>query len=140
MAYTEVTRDEVKVGDDLTVWYREGNQGQGGIVLEMGDLGIWIQSPIQSHFFAWADVHHLTVDQPLPAEECLEFHTGKCEGPVEYCGTPPHGTRALPRCEFHNNKRWEDYENSDTQKFAASSVGVVPSWYDPEYGEALEED
>jgi hypothetical protein len=46
----------------------------------------------------------------LPAEECLEFHTGDCVGPVELHAVG-RATRAFPRCDYHLELRWAKEED-----------------------------
>lgn len=71
--------------------------------------------------------------------ECLEHDPEVCQGAVEYRPTPPFGERALPRCVFHNDRRWERYENSETEKWA--SMPTAPDWFDPaDAGERWDDD
>lgn len=148
MAYRTIMTAELQVGQDVTAWgMPDGNHGQGGIVTRITDGFFESVSGTNGEFhhtFAFEDVHHLTVDEPLPANECLEFHTGNCQGPVEYCPTPPQGIRALPRCEFHNTQRWEQFESSTSERYAHSDAappGFNRSWGGAnEYGEYFEED
>lgn len=62
-----------------------------------------------------------------------------CAGPVEYRGAPPDGMKSYRRCEFHNDRRWEQYENSELERYAHSDV--APPGFDPSYaGERWEDD
>lgn len=77
------------------------------------------------------------------AEELTCLNRGpECAGPVEYRPTPPYGERALPRCEHHDEARWASYNDENSiERYAASSPGVRPSWFDEGYaGEHWDED
>lgn len=74
----------------------------------------------------------------LDADECLEFGSGDCKGNVDYHITPG-GRSAMPRCDHHNAKRWERYENSETEKYAYSDV-APPGFDYMDAGEYWSED
>jgi hypothetical protein len=127
---------DVKIGDNICVWYGQGTSGQGGTLKTLGDDTITIDCPRGEVSWPLTDVHHLTVDRPLPAEDCLN-HNEDCKGPVEMWTT---GTSmaAWPRCTFHRDQRWASYENS-LERFADSDV--APSDFDPaDIGECWEDD
>lgn len=137
----DVSWEEVQMGDEVTVWTGTGGSGQGGKVVRIwADQIVVRNNPGDLFTFLKEEVHHITQDQFLEPEECLEYHSGNCQGVVDYCPAPPWGEKSFPRCEKHNRERWDRYDNSDTEKFAASSRGVIPDWYDPESGERLEDD
>jgi len=73
--------------------------------------------------------------QPL---ECLDdIGEDTCRGPVEYHTID--GTSSWPRCRLHFAARLERYEQSDTERYARSSI--APSWFDPaDAGERWEDD
>lgn len=77
-------------------------------------------------------------DMNLDPDECLEFSEA-CEGLVQYRLTPPGTGKAFPRCEFHDNRRWERYESDDSVERYAYSDAAPPDWFDPSYaGESWE--
>ncbi len=67
-----------------------------------------------------------TADEPL---ECLEDHDGKCQGEVNWHTTGSR-LKAFPRCDWHQERRLDNYENS-MEKYADSDV--PPAWFDPTY-------
>lgn len=76
-------------------------------------------------------------DEPLKAEDCLNYDPDECQGPVEYFSVDGRGG-AFPRCQHHIEKRVEQYENS-MEKYAHSDV--APDWFDPmDAGERWDED
>jgi hypothetical protein len=124
------------VGRDVTVWYGDGNRGQGGVVFANDATGITIIAPgDRTCFYEWDQVDHITAEVPFDADECLEYGPD-CSGPVElhWAG----GQRSWPRCTHHGEQRRERYENS-LERYADSDV--VPDWFDPTYaGERWEDD
>jgi hypothetical protein len=60
--------------------------------------------------------------------ECLN-ENDECEGLVEYHSTGS-SMKSWPRCDFHQAKREDAYENS-MEKYADSDV--APAWFDPTY-------
>lgn len=136
MAEQPIAFADVKVGQEITVWYGRGHSGQGGMVTGT-DGGIDLLAPGERQLrWELSEIARLTFDAPLPAEDCLD-HSDECKGPVELWTT---GTsmRAWPRCTFHRDKRWDSYENS-MERYADSDV--VPDWFDPSIaGERWEED
>jgi len=61
--------------------------------------------------------------------ECLNGPED-CVGPVDYRLAP--GGKAWPRCEYHANKRWDDYDDENSVERYADS-DAVPEWFDPSY-------
>ena len=59
--------------------------------------------------------------------ECLEDHDGKCQGEVNWHTTGSR-LKAFPRCDWHQERRLANYENS-MEKYADSDV--PPAWFDP---------
>lgn len=70
--------------------------------------------------------------------ECLEEGgSTPCEGPVGM-HTTGDSLKAWPRCDAHQERREERYENS-SERYARSDV--PPSWFDPTYaGERWDDD
>ena len=68
-------------------------------------------------------------DNPDEVLECLEDHDGQCKGPVNWHTTGSR-MKAFPRCDWHQERRQDRYENS-MEKYADSDV--APSWFDPTY-------
>jgi hypothetical protein len=138
MAYHAIALAEVKPGMNVTVWYNDGNRGQGGTVTSCGSKGLSLQGPDgQGHSFNASSIHQITYEAPLPAEECLEWQSGRCQGPVE-----PHtvgdSLKAWPRCDYHYEQRCQNYENS--MERYANQVNP-PAWFDPSYaGESWDAD
>lgn len=131
IAYAHAT-----VGRDVTVWYGDGNRGQGGTVTRNDPGGITVLAPNDRYFhYQWSDVDRIEADVPHDADECLEYGPD-CSGPVDlhWAG----GTRSWPRCTHHADERYKRYENS-LERYADSDV--VPDWFDPTYaGERWEDD
>lgn len=60
--------------------------------------------------------------------ECANDHgQSTCHGPVEY-RLAPSGS-AIPRCERHHNDRWDQYQQSELERYADSDL--PPAWFDP---------
>lgn len=142
MAHMTIDADEVEIGDQITVYYGDGNCGQGGVVVNVSDEGILIRNPLGTEFsWGWDEVVSLAGERALPADECLEF-SDECRGPVEM-HTTGRSDRAWPRCQHHAEKRQERYENS-SERFADSDVPPADfhrGWGGAnEYGEHWSED
>lgn len=74
------------------------------------------------------------MDEPM---ECMN-KSPECAGAVEYRPAPPYGERSYRRCEFHQEKRWAQYEGSLEQE---AQSPIPPAWFDPSYaGERWDED
>jgi hypothetical protein len=127
MAEQDTKWADIQVRQDVTVW--TGYQGQGGIVQYIDADKIIVTSPLANFVFPRETVTRITVDLPLPADECLEY-SDECSGPVEYWHSGGINGRSWPRCTFHGNRRLDRHENS-MEKYADSDV--VPSWFDPSY-------
>lgn len=135
----EITADELEVGKQVTAWMLpDGYSGSGGTITRIAESFLELEGGTDRVFkrILFAEVHHFTEERMLDASECLEFHTGECRGVVDYCPTPPFGERALPRCEHHNEQRWDRYERSETEKYAHSDV--APSDFHRGWGGANE--
>lgn len=134
MAEYPITFDDLRVG--MRAWFHDTHGcGQGGevVALEPGVAHL-VCGPSRFErtirFAEWATV---TEERPLPAEDCAEYHTGECRGPVEWCPAPSGS--AIERCEHHNNQRWDEY----LARYADSDC--EPDWFDPAYaGEYWGED
>ena len=59
--------------------------------------------------------------------ECLG-NPEECVGPVELRGAPDG--RSWPRCVFHDQQRWDSYNDPNSIERYANS-DVPPSWFDP---------
>jgi hypothetical protein len=69
---------------------------------------------------------------------CLN-ENAECDGPVEF-HTTGDSLRAWPRCTFHQEKRWAQYDNPNSLERYANS-DVPPPGFDPSYaGERWEDD
>lgn len=136
MADQTISFDAVTIGQEVTVWFNRGNNGQGGRVTGK-DGGIDLLAPGDRQLrWELSEIARLSIDAPLPAEDCLDY-SDDCSGPVELWTT---GTsmRAWPRCTHHRDKRWDAYDKS-IERYADSDV--APSWFDPTIaGERWEDD
>lgn len=127
MALREIQISEATPGRDVSVM--QGSWGQGGVVVEVTAETIVIRAPgdrVMS--FDLDGVTRLTVDEPLPADECVQF-SDECTGPVEYRAVG-QSMSGPPRCEHHLQVRLEQYESS-MERYAYSDAR--PSWFDPTY-------
>lgn len=122
MATTEVSLNEVRIDDEITVWYDDGSCGQGGKVVSFNPLTI--RTPYNG-CMEYDKYFAITVDRPLPAEDCINY-SDDCLGPVEYHSIDSF--KAFPRCRAHLAKRLTQRENS-IELYANSDV--APSWFDP---------
>lgn len=59
--------------------------------------------------------------------ECMDSHKSSCTPDIEHRQAPSGSN--LPRCSKHNNERWDQYENSDLERYADSDI--PPDWFDP---------
>jgi hypothetical protein len=74
---------------------------------------------------------------PIPAEDCLEFHSGECKGSVELRYPLSESGKWFPRCDHHwderlvvqdgINQRYPEHQPSD---FDPTFAGE--SWYEDE--------
>lgn len=137
MAEQPIAFADVKIGQEVTVWFNRGNQGQGGKVTGIAG-GIDLMAPGERQLrWELSEIARLTFDAPLPAEDCLDYDADECSGPVELW-TTGSSMSAWPRCNFHRDKRWDSYDKS-MERYADSDV--VPDWFDPTIaGERWEED
>ena len=73
--------------------------------------------------------HYEALDESATADqlECLEDHDGKCQGEVNWHTTGSR-LKAFPRCDWHQDRRQHNYENS-MERYADSDV--PPAWFDP---------
>lgn len=131
-----VQRDDVKVGQQITVWYRRDGMsgfGQGGFLTKWSVEGhITLASPLSDPRFMDDEITHVTIEVFYDADECLEF-SEHCVGPVDDWWSG--GTRCWPRCTFHGERRLQSYEDS------IKDSDVAPSWLDPSYaGERWDDD
>lgn len=142
-----ITIDEIAHnGQEITVHFMpDGNSGRGGKVLDicqdgrLGPVTLKMASG-ENRDMEWeivdADIHHITTEVPVAAEECLDYGAGNCRGPVDYHWTG--GSRSWPRCDYHQEQRMKRREES-IEKYADSDV--APSWFDPAAaGERWEDD
>lgn len=130
MILERIARDEATVGREITVNYMpDGESGAGGVVTARDETAITIVGGTAKveRVIPWAEVHHLTVEVPYPAEDCLEYDPDECEGPVEL-RWPGSGHASWPRCEFHGDRRVERAEDS-IERWA--DCVLPPSWFDP---------
>lgn len=75
------------------------------------------------------------MDELVP-EDCLNYDEN-CQGEVQYYSVGD-SLRSFPRCKFHIEKRWEQYDNS-IERYANSDL--APDWFDPSYaGERWDDD
>lgn len=135
--YVTITADDLEVGMEITAWRAScPSSGQGGKVTRIGEnmgerfleLRAGVNGEFQ-HTIAFGDVHHFTVERFLDADECVEFHHGNCAGVVDYCYAPSGST--IPRCQGHNDQRWNEYENDKTSVARYANSDLVPDWFDP---------
>ncbi len=61
--------------------------------------------------------------------ECLQRHDGKCQGEVNW-HTTGQRIEAFKRCDFHQEQRLDNYENS-SERWAYSDT--PPPDFDPNY-------
>lgn len=123
---------DVKVGQEITVWRMpDGHGGQGGRVTEVTDAGVVLSSGTAEirNEFTVAEIHHITVEEALPAEDCLDY-SDECRGPVDYHSIGS-SLKGFPRCDFHLGKRLERREGS-SEMYADSDV--PPSWFNASWG------
>lgn len=128
-----VTPSPELIGQEVTVWAlsREGNftSGQGGIVTTVEGTTVTINAP-GDRLFTWVCDginYECVIEEPLTADECLEFHRGDCSGEVDYRAVP-NGT-PVPRCVKHFDDRLDRYQSDDSsEKYAYSDVR--PDWFD----------
>lgn len=121
---------DLSVGIDITVRHNVGGRdcGQGGVVECFDHDSVTVVGPDGCrHSFDRRRVLNLTVEVPLPTEECLQFGED-CSGPVDFHSVD--GNRAWPRCEYHFAERLKRYENS-IERYANSDV--EPEWFDPSF-------
>lgn len=59
--------------------------------------------------------------------ECLDGPNDDCKGPVEYRCSPGIKGKAWPRCEYHIERRFANYEKS-SERYADSDMR--PAWFD----------
>lgn len=64
----------------------------------------------------------------LQPNECLEYGTSRCRGPVQYHRLP-RSESAWPRCDRHWGERYDRYERG-LERYAGTQ-GEPPSWFDP---------
>lgn len=130
MADFKIEFDALEVG--MLVGFSKGGAGRRGVILALPRPGVahmesgtdkirWI-----AHF---GDYDRVVEEHPLAPEECISFHEGNCVGDVEWRGAPSGS--AIERCEFHNAERWDQYQSSETERYADSDV--PPPGFDPAY-------
>jgi hypothetical protein len=87
----------------------------------------------------WQHLHEQHADVFDDERTCLN-QSDECVGPVEFRPCPPRGERSFPRCEFHHEQRWAQYDDPDSIERWADS-DVPPPWFDPmDAGERWNED
>lgn len=139
MRYQTIERDDVVIGAEIDLWFLpDGNGGWGGKVLSFDDTTVTTAGGTSQivRTARWDEVHHLTIEVALDADECLQFGPD-CKGVVDY-RTTGSSMRAWPRCEFHADKRQRSYETT-SERYADSDC--APSGFDPaDIGERFFED
>ncbi len=131
MAEYPLSFADLKVGMDVHFVKTEGpfkGCGQGGTIVDVNEHRAHLlcgtaQIEKSIDFAEWQEVYE---ERPLPAEDCVSYPEG-CSGPVEWCSAPSGS--AIRRCERHNAERWDQYQNSDLERYAASDL--APPWFDP---------
>ena len=140
MAEHPITFDALEVG--MHVWFHDTKGcGQGGevVTLEPGVAHLVCGEGRFERTIVFAEWATVSEERPLPTEDCIEFHTGQCKGPVEWCSAPSGSS--IVRCEFHNNKRWDEYQNDRSSVARYADSDCAPSWFDPAYaGEHWDDD
>lgn len=138
--YKRVRGEDLALGDDVTVWFMpDGNSGQGGILAENGESG-WIRLRLpngETQSWGLTAVHHFSVDKPGAPEECLQFNSGKCEGPVEMWHSGGMNGRSWPRCTYHGEKRLNS--RSELERYADSDC-PPPGFREDDIGERWDDD
>lgn len=134
MAEHPINFEDLQVGMQVVFTKTEGpfrGCGQGGTVqaLEPGRAHLVCGEGRFERTIEFAEWGRVAEERPLPAENCVEYGTGECRGPVEWCHAPSGS--AVERCEHHNAERWRRYQQSETERFADSDV--APDWFDPAY-------
>lgn len=127
MRYREIDWSEMRTGMEVTVCYAP-HSGCGGTVDFVNEHAVWMTSgtaQIKRCLYR-RNYPIVEVEEPLNADECLDYHQGGCCGPVDYRWTG--GNSHWPRCEHHWELRMERRENS-MEIYADSDV--VPDWFDP---------
>lgn len=130
--YVTISADELEVGMEITAWRaRNPSSGQGGKVVRIAESFFELRAGANGEFhhaIAFAEVHHFTVERFLDGDECAEFHHGDCAGVVDYCYAPSGST--MPRCVYHNDKRWREYEADKTSVARYANSDLTPDWFD----------
>lgn len=76
--YVNITTDELEVGLKITAWRKpDGHSGQGGTVTRLAESFLELAAGTNGEFhhtIEFANVHRITVERFLDADECVEHH------------------------------------------------------------------
>lgn len=117
---------DLKVGDEITVWFGNEGYGQGGKVESLSPLSI--RTPLDD-VQAFEEWRRLDKEIPFRKEECISYEDDYCAGEVDWAGKNP-------RCEAHASLYWAAMDRA--REYMSPTP---PSWFDESYaGERWSDD